>query len=66
MKGYYNQHFPLLSKAYLDYIDCFKHSLLGSEKLVDEVHDAGKEASMFSRNGGLVQDTYGYMQNKSD
>ena len=59
-KGYYNTTFRVPTKQYLDYID-FIQEFVASEvkKLVDIVHDSGKEAMMFLGDNWIGTEPYG-------
>ncbi|CRK81310.1 1,3-beta-galactosyl-N-acetylhexosamine phosphorylase [Neobacillus massiliamazoniensis] len=59
-KGYYNTSFRVPSKAFLDYMD-FVQKFVAKEakKLVDIVHESGKEAMMFLGDNWIGTEPYG-------
>ena len=59
-EGYYNSSFRVPSKEYLDYID-FIQKFVAKEvkKLVDIVHESGKEAMMFLGDNWMGTEPYG-------
>lgn len=59
-KGYYNTSFRVPSGHYLDYMD-FIQRFVAKEagKLVDKVHEAGKEAMMFLGDNWIGTEPYG-------
>lgn len=59
-EGYYNSPFRVPSKEYLDYID-FNQKFVSEnvKKLVDIVHDYGKEAMMFLGDNWIGTEPYG-------
>lgn len=59
-EGYYNSTHRVPSRAYLDYIDFVQHFVAQEAKrLVDQVHDAGKEAMMFLGDNWIGTEPYG-------
>lgn len=59
-QGYYNTAFRVPSKAYLDYVDFQSHFVAQeAKKLVDIVHEAGKEAMMFLGDNWIGTEPYG-------
>lgn len=64
-QGYYNTSFRIPTPAFLDYID-FVHKFVAEEakKLVDIVHESGKEAMMFLGDNWIGTEPYGkYFKN---
>lgn len=64
-QGYYNTAFRIPTPAFLDYID-FVHKFVAEEakKLVDIVHESGKEAMMFLGDNWIGTEPYGkYFEN---
>ncbi|MED0936755.1 1,3-beta-galactosyl-N-acetylhexosamine phosphorylase [Bacillus mobilis] len=64
-QGYYNTSFRIPTTAFLDYID-FVHKFVAEEakKLVDIVHESGKEAMMFLGDNWIGTEPYGkYFEN---
>lgn len=64
-QGYYNTSFRIPTPAFLDYID-FVHKFVAEEakKLVDIVHESGKEAMMFLGDNWIGTEPYGkYFEN---
>ena len=59
-KGYYNSSFRVPSKEYLDFVD-FQSKYVAQEakKLVDKVHEYGKEAMMFLGDNWIGTEPYG-------
>lgn len=59
-KGYYNSTFRVPSKAYLEFID-FQQKFVAEnvKKLVDIVHDDGREAMMFLGDNWIGTEPYG-------
>ncbi|QCJ44399.1 1,3-beta-galactosyl-N-acetylhexosamine phosphorylase [Bacillus sp. S3] len=59
-QGYYNSSFRVPTQAYLDYID-FVQQFVAKEakKLVDIVHESGKEAMMFLGDNWIGTEPYG-------
>lgn len=59
-QGYYNSPFRVPSKAFLDYID-FQQQFVAEnvKKLVDVVHEAGREAMMFLGDNWIGTEPYG-------
>lgn len=59
-EGYYNSSFRVPSQAYTDYVEFLqKFVSQESKKLVDLVHDAGKEAMMFLGDNWIGTEPYG-------
>ncbi|QWH41966.1 1,3-beta-galactosyl-N-acetylhexosamine phosphorylase [Bacillus mycoides] len=64
-QGYYNTSFRIPTPAFLDYID-FVHKFVAEEakKLVDIVHESGKEVMMFLGDNWIGTEPYGkYFEN---
>ncbi|NBI07348.1 1,3-beta-galactosyl-N-acetylhexosamine phosphorylase [Senegalia massiliensis] len=64
-QGYYNSSFRIPSKEFLDFMD-FQQQFVSktAKKLVDKVHDAGKEALMFLGDNWIGTEPYGdYFEN---
>lgn len=59
-KGYYNTAFRIPTKEYLDFVD-FQSKFVAEEakKLVDKVHEYGKEAMMFLGDNWIGTEPYG-------
>ena len=59
-EGYYNSYFRVPSKEYLDYID-FQQKFVSEnvKKLVDIVHEDGREAMMFLGDNWIGTEPYG-------
>ncbi len=59
-KGYYNTAFRIPTKEYLDFVD-FQSKFVAQEakKLVDKVHEYGKEAMMFLGDNWIGTEPYG-------
>lgn len=59
-KGYYNSSFRVPSKEYIDFVD-FQSKYVAQEakKLVDKVHEYGKEAMMFLGDNWIGTEPYG-------
>lgn len=58
--GYYNSAFRIPSPAYLDYVDFISEFVAQEAKrLVDLVHEAGKEAMMFLGDNWIGTEPYG-------
>lgn len=64
-EGYYNSSFRVPSQAYQDYVEFLqKYVSKEAKKLVDLVHDAGKEAMMFLGDNWIGTEPYGdYFEN---
>ena len=59
-EGYYNTAFRVPTQAYLDYVDFLSHFVAQeAKKLVDIVHDYGKEAMMFLGDNWIGIEPYG-------
>lgn len=59
-QGYYNSSFRVPTPAYLDYIDFVQHFVAEeAKKLVDLVHESGKEAMMFLGDNWIGTEPYG-------
>lgn len=59
-QGYYNTAFRVPTKAYLDYVDFIsKFVAQEAKKLVDIVHEYGKEAMMFLGDNWIGTEPYG-------
>jgi len=59
-EGYYNNPFCVPTKQFIDYIDFISHFVAQKAKrLVDLVHDAGKEAMMFYGDNWIGIEPYG-------
>lgn len=58
--GYYNTPFRVPSKHYLDYMDFIQKFVCGEiKKLVEKVHQSGKEAMMFLGDNWIGSEPYG-------
>jgi 1,3-beta-galactosyl-N-acetylhexosamine phosphorylase len=59
-QGYYNNPFRIPSKRFLDFMD-FQQQFVSktAKKLVDKVHEAGKEAMMFLGDNWIGTEPYG-------
>lgn len=59
-QGYYNSSFRVPSPAYLDYVDFVSRFVAAeAKKLVDLVHESGKEAMMFLGDQWIGTEPYG-------
>ncbi|MBW4838049.1 MAG: 1,3-beta-galactosyl-N-acetylhexosamine phosphorylase [Paenibacillaceae bacterium] len=59
-QGYYNSSFRVPSPAYLDYVDFVSRFVAAeTKKLVDLVHESGKEAMMFLGDQWIGTEPYG-------
>lgn len=64
-EGYYNSSFRIPSQSYLDYVEFLqKYVSQEAKKLVDLVHESGKEAMMFLGDNWIGTEPYGeYFKN---